>query len=233
MKRLRSFAAFFNQWLRRNWQLLLLFLLGACLPLVVFIILAVQIWQINGGLSWDLSLMAAIHAMAKPQLDQFAAVWTNFGTWWGVFPATVIVSAGLLYIKRWRWLIYWLITLLGCALINRTAKLWLHRVRPSLWDHVPVAEFSFPSGHAMASMGFVMALVILTWKCPWRIWVWLLGSLFVLSIAWTRLYLGVHYPSDIVAGWMISMAWAVAACLLVKPLVLSESSANTKANRPG
>lgn len=220
MKRLRSFRFFWSRWLQRNWQLLL-FLFGAYLPLAIFVVLAVQVWQLQGGLDWDISLMMAIHAASSPQLDQFAALWTNFGTKWGVFPATALVGLGLLYARRWRWLVYWLITLLGCALINRTAKIWLHRVRPTLWEHAPVGEFSFPSGHAMASMGFVMALVVLTWNRPWRIWVWLFGGLFVVSIAWTRLYLGVHYPSDIVAGWMMSIAWAVAVSLLVKPLRLS------------
>jgi membrane-associated phospholipid phosphatase len=233
MRRFQSFSAFLNQWLQRNWQPLL-FLFGAYLPLAIFVILAIQIWQLEGGLSWDLSLMTAIHSTANTSLDRFAVFWTQFGTKWGVFPATAGVGLGLLYFRRWRWLIYWLITLFGCALLNRMAKLWLHRVRPSLWEHLPEAEFSFPSGHAMSSMGFVMALVVLTWNRPWRIWVWLWGGLFVVSIAWTRLYLGVHYPSDILAGWMISIAWAVAVNLLVKPLLLPNAPvSNAESDRPG
>jgi undecaprenyl-diphosphatase len=216
-QRLESFTYFLQRWLRHNWRPLLL-LFGIYVPLAIFAILAMQIWQLEGGLWWDVAIMQAIHATAQTKLDIFASIWTKLGTRWGVIPASVLIGIGLLYARRWRFLTYWLITLLGCSLINRVAKLWLHRVRPSLWDYPPVPEFSFPSGHAMSSMGFVMAMIILTWNARWRVWVWLLGGLFVLSIGWTRLYLGVHYPSDIVAGWMMSIAWAVGVSLVVKPL---------------
>jgi undecaprenyl-diphosphatase len=66
-------------------------------------------------------------------------------------------------------------------------------------------------------MTLVAALVILSWNSRWRFPVWLIGSVFVLSIGWTRLYLGVHYPSDILAGWMVSIAWAIGVSLLIRP----------------
>jgi undecaprenyl-diphosphatase len=215
--RLQSFSFFLKQWLSRNWQPLLL-LFGTYIPLAIFAILAMQIWHHEGGLWWDVSILTAIHSTAQANLDAFATTLTRFGTKWGVFPAVGLVAIGLLYARRWRLLTYWLITMLGCGLINHTAKLWLHRVRPGLWNYNPLPDFSFPSGHAMSSMGFVVALVIISWNTRWRTWVLLLGGLFVVSIAWTRLYLGVHYPSDIVAGWMLSLAWAIAVSLVVKPL---------------
>lgn len=215
-KYLQSFTYFLEQWLQRNWQPLLL-LFGTYIPLAIFAILAMQIWQQEGGLWWDVSILTAIHSTAQARLDVIATILTKFGTKWGVIPAATVIAIRLFYARRWRWLTYWLITMLGCGLINRVAKIWLHRVRPSLWEYTPLPEFSFPSGHAMSSMGFVVALVILTWHTRWRSWVLTFGSLFVISIGWTRLYLGVHYPSDIVAGWMMSIAWAVAVSLIVKP----------------
>ncbi|WP_317134583.1 phosphatase PAP2 family protein [Leptolyngbya sp. 7M] len=187
---------------------------------IVLVVRLVSVWQ-SGSKGFILNQgcdKGSNSDLLVPILDRIAAGWTNVGTKWGVFPASVLIGIGFLYARRWRFLTYWLIALLGCVLINRVAKLWLHRVRPSLWDYPPVPEFSFPSGHAMASMGFVAALIVLTWNTSWRIWVWLLGGGFVVSIAWTRLYLGVHYPSDIVAGWLLSIAWAVGVCLIVKPL---------------
>lgn len=61
----------------------------------------------------------------------------------------------------------------------------------------------------------------------WRWFVVFIGSLFVLAIGWTRLYLGVHYPSDIVAGWMASVAWAVGVSLLIKPSKYRKDKGNT------
>ncbi|MBE9019821.1 phosphatase PAP2 family protein, partial [Chroococcidiopsidales cyanobacterium LEGE 13417] len=109
-------------------------------------------------------------------------------------------------------------TLLGSIIINRTAKVLLHRVRPHLWESpAPEFDYGFPSGHAMSSMTLVVVLVILTWGSRWRWWVLAAGTIFVLVIGWTRLYLGVHYPSDILAGWMASIAWAVGVSWVIRP----------------
>jgi undecaprenyl-diphosphatase len=94
----------------------------------------------------------------------------------------------------------------------------MHRVRPHLWiSKAPELDYAFPSGHAMTSMTLVAILVILTWYHPWRWLVITIGSLYLLSIAWTRLYLGVHFPSDILAGWMVALAWAIGVSLIIKP----------------
>ncbi|MBE9019165.1 phosphatase PAP2 family protein, partial [Chroococcidiopsidales cyanobacterium LEGE 13417] len=63
----------------------------------------------------------------------------------------------------------------------------------------------------------VAVLVILSWGSRWRWWVLAIGTIFVLVIGWTRLYLGVHYPSDILAGWTASIAWAVGVSWVIKP----------------
>jgi membrane-associated phospholipid phosphatase len=94
----------------------------------------------------------------------------------------------------------------------------MHRVRPHLWESkAPELDFAFPSGHSMTSMTLFIVLLILAWKTKWRLPVLILGSLYVLTIAWTRLYLGVHFPSDILAGWMVSFAWAMGVYLLIRP----------------
>jgi membrane-associated phospholipid phosphatase len=120
--------------------------------------------------------------------------------------------------RRWRKLAYLITTLLGSIIINRTAKTLLHRVRPHLWESpAPEFDYGFPSGHAMSSMTLVVTLVILTWGSRWGMLVLVTGGIFVLAIGWTRLYLGVHYPSDILAGWVASIAWATGVSLLIKP----------------
>ncbi|MBD2120487.1 phosphatase PAP2 family protein [Trichocoleus sp. FACHB-262] len=218
-KLLQTFGRFVQLWLSTHWRSLLLLFLGVFLPLQLAILLAGQIQLQEGGLPWDVSILLAIHSTAQANLDSLALTLTQFGTRWGVFPVSTALVMAMFFLKRWRSLIYLLITLPGAMLINRTAKELLHRVRPHLWDSTfpPEPEFAFPSGHAMASMAFVASLVVLTWGSRWCGWVTTLGSLFVLAIAWTRLYLGVHYPSDIVAGWMVSIAWAIAVSLVVKP----------------
>ena len=216
-KRLQSFNQFAREWLRQHGRSLLLLLLGVYIPLQIFVTLALEIGRHQGALEWDLSILRVIHAAANVQLDSFARNFTYLATRWGVFPGSALIAIILLIYRRWRSLTYFLITVLGCGIINHTAKVFLHRDRPNLWQYYSPHGFSFPSGHAMSSMILVAALAILLWKTPWRWPILGLGSVFVVGIGWTRLYLGVHYPSDILAGWMMSLAWAIGVSLLVKP----------------
>lgn len=217
-KLLRYALKFLVQLLIAHWGSLLLVLIGVYLPLQVFGELAEEVWENEGGFPWDVPLLLAIHSTANPQLDVVAATLTRFGVFWGVFPIATVTALVLFSRRQWRSLTYLSTTLVGSIIINRTAKVLLHRVRPHLWESpAPEFDYGFPSGHAMSSMTLVAALVILTWGSRWRWLVLIVGVIFVLVIGWTRLYLGVHYPSDILAGWMASIAWAVGVSLVIRP----------------
>ncbi|MBD2022051.1 phosphatase PAP2 family protein [Leptolyngbya sp. FACHB-36] len=201
-----------------RWRSLLGVLLGVALPLLVFQLLAVEVWRTQAGLPWDVAVLMAVHSQSRPDLDHVAVILTGLGTRWGVFPASVGIGLVLLGRRRWRSLLYWSVTLLGCGWINRLAKTLIHRVRPALWQSPqPELDFAFPSGHAMSSMTFVVALVIVLTGNRWQRLVGVLGGLFVVAIGWTRLYLGVHFPSDVLAGWMVALAWAIGVSLLIRP----------------
>lgn len=194
-------------------------ILGIFLPLQIFGFLALTLQEKNGIFAWDASFLLALHKTATPQLDQIASFLTNFGAIWGVAPIAFVIAFILLIQKRWRSFLFWTITLLGSYLINLNLKVYLHRIRPHLWEssYPPHLDYGFPSGHAMASMTFTVALLILMWKTPWRNWIAFFGSLFVVAIAWTRLYLGVHYPTDILGGWALSIAFALGIDLIIQP----------------
>ncbi|HEY9801609.1 MAG TPA: phosphatase PAP2 family protein [Leptolyngbyaceae cyanobacterium] len=201
-----------------RWRSLLLLFAGVYLPLQIFELLAVKLWQYEAGFPWDLPILLAVHSTAQPALDVVAVVLTKFGSFWTVGPILGMIALVLWQRKRWRSLAYLLTTALGSAIINRTAKMLMHRVRPQLWvSGAPEFDFAFPSGHATTSMTLVAMLLILTWTTSWRWLVLTVGSLYILVIGWTRLYLGVHFPSDIVAGWMVAIAWAIGVSIIIKP----------------
>lgn len=221
----QSFNDFLKKWLATHWRSLLLLLFGIYLPLQIFAILAVQIWKSEGGILWDVSILTSVHAAAQEQLDVLATSITDLGVIWGVAPVASVISLIFWRYRRWRSLVYLLIALLGSPLINRTAKFLFHRVRPHVWEPASsLTSFAFPSGHAMSSMTLVAALVILTWGSRWFWPTFAVGSTYVVAIGWTRLYLGAHYPSDVLAGWMISIAWAIGLSLLVQPHLTGSKS---------
>jgi len=85
-----------------------------------------------------------------------------------------------------------------------------------LWESIaPEITYSFPSAHAMGSMALACVLVLLAWPSRWRWWVAVPAALFVLGVGLSRVYLGVHYPSDILAGWAAALVWTIAVHGLV------------------
>lgn len=105
------------------------------------------------------------------------------------------------------------IALVGATLLNAVLKQWLHRPRPELVPHLArVTSLSFPSGHAMVSSAVYLTLAIMLGEAQpalRRYFVALAVTLVVL-IGCTRIYLGVHWPSDVLAGWALGSAWALA-----------------------
>ena len=101
----------------------------------------------------------------------------------------------------------------GSILLNNVLKLYFDRPRPEVFERLThTASSSFPSGHAMSATvvyGTVGYLLARLQKHAWsRTLTLLLAVLMIVSICFTRLYLGVHYPSDVLAGIIIGLAWS-------------------------
>ncbi len=213
-----SFLTFAQKVLQSHGRSLVLLFIGVVLPLLLFEQLALIIWQNKEGFPWDEAILLRLHALEQPSLTKVATGLTRFGGFKSVTIITSALSVICLVRQRWRSLLYFVITLVGTGLINRTAKELLHRVRPNLWaSSAPEFDFSFPSGHATASMTVIAALVIISWGSRWFWFVVVCGGSYVITIAWTRLYLGVHFPSDILGAWLISIAWAIGVSLVIRP----------------
>ncbi len=109
------------------------------------------------------------------------------------------------------------IALIGGIILNETLKYGFHRQRPGLHRLVEVSGFSFPSGHSMMSFIFYGLMVYLVWVNfggrALRLVVSVLLVLIILAVGISRIYLGVHYPSDVLAGFAAGGFWLV-ACIL-------------------
>jgi undecaprenyl-diphosphatase len=106
------------------------------------------------------------------------------------------------------------ITVIGGSLLMWVLKMGFHRQRPQPFfdTHLP-ASYSFPSGHALLSFclcGAAAALFSRDQKKPWiRIAIWSIAVVLVVAIGYSRIYLGVHYPSDVLAGYLGALVWVL------------------------
>lgn len=127
----------------------------------------------------------------------FAAV-----TWW------------LLRRRRPRMAVFVVVTVLGSSLLNLAVKITVNRARPVLPDPVAHAHgLSFPSGHAQAAVvgyGVLLIVFLPLLTGAWRVVAVAGSAVLVLSIGFARVALGVHYVSDVLAGYLLGAAWLLA-----------------------
>jgi undecaprenyl-diphosphatase len=171
--------------------------------------------QVRGGRTqeFDEAVLRWLATHHHPLLDKLMVELTMLGTWIVVF--TVVGVAGLfLYLTRHRFsALLLLVATAGGILLNSILKLGFQRPRPAVFEwKTDVASSSFPSGHATSAVvvyGTVAYLAARLHKTSWARLLTLLGaSLYIAVICFSRLYLGVHYPSDVLAGAVIGVAWA-------------------------
>lgn len=160
----------------------------------------------------DDALLHWTHAQSTPALDACARWLAVVGYRGGVVPFDALLVLVLALRKHWRPAGFATVALGGGLLLNKGLKLLFARPRPALdWSAATLpASFSFPSGHAMATATLATVLTMLAWRSRWR---WpVVGTAwgFALSAAVSRVVLGVHFPSDVLAGMAVGVAWASA-----------------------
>ncbi len=195
-------------------RLALLFM-GLLLPLWGFAELADEVGD-REPLAFDEPILRFAESLRSDQLDWAFMVISDAGYAYGVAPFGILLIAALAWRARVRESMFAGIAIIGSALLNMATKQIFARDRPSLWPSIaPETTYSFPSGHAMGSATLAWVLALLVWPTPWR-WPVAIGvAAFAVSVAFSRVYLGVHYPSDVFAGWAAASVWAVSAYLLV------------------
>lgn len=190
-------------------------LVGVLLPLILFGQLAEEIHE-GDSFSWDESVLQGIREYSTPRMDQIFATAEHTGSIL-VMPFLVAMIFALRFLKRSENATFFAFAVGGAYGINLLTKAFFQRERPALWASLaPESNYSFPSGHAMVSMAVAVAFIELAWSTKWRWPVVILGLGSTLLIGFSRLYLGVHYPSDVLAGWSASLIWTSGLFLLLR-----------------
>lgn len=175
---------------------------------------------VNGDpiVALDLQTERWFHDHQTPWLNRTLSDISLLHEWPAVTGATVLLLAYLLSRQDWRWLITVICAVPGGMLLNVLLKLAFHRARPTLSDlSAALHTYSFPSGHVMAAtlVYGVAATYVTARLAAWR---WGAFAVFVACfsialVAFSRIYLGVHYLSDVLAASAAGVTW-LALCLV-------------------
>jgi membrane-associated phospholipid phosphatase len=208
-------------------------------PVVAIVILGGLLTAWSGDQFVDLA--EAVHAKSAKlgEIDTLAHAWaatqrsvdataffvtmTTIGGPGGVAAVIAIAAIALAVRRRWRWLLYLAVTTGGGALLNLEMKHYFARARPNLAEALRQAHgYSFPSGHAMGSTVAYLALAYLGLRVLPR-WRWKSAALalavaIILSVALSRVYLGVHWISDVTAGVTGGTMWVAITTIAYETL---------------
>ena len=182
----------------------------------VFAELAEEVGQ-GATRQFDEGVLLRMNRLASPGLDGVALQVTSIGNGAAVITIALVMCAFLWVLKHRIAVILVVVGVFGADLLNRVLKATFERPRPELFvletpfDR-PVSA-SFPSGHAMSAMVVYVLLAYLIGRLGGRGWftvlVNTLAAILIIAIGASRMYLGVHYPSDVIAGYLLGFAWII------------------------
>ncbi|MBT2583426.1 phosphatase PAP2 family protein [Planococcus sp. ISL-109] len=192
----------------------------AALFIVLFAELADEMLEQELGL-FDAVIIQLLGVIGSSGMDMFMFIITELGSVWFL----VLMSIGVLWILAVRmqdkWgVLFFFVAIGGGSLLTILLKHLFSRERPGINEAIDAVGYSFPSGHSMGSLifyGFLMYLVIRTQQKPWLQWVSVFGlGLLIVLIGISRIYLGAHFPSDVLAGYIAGTIWLVLSLIALE-----------------
>ncbi|MFL5386380.1 MAG: phosphatase PAP2 family protein [Longimicrobiaceae bacterium] len=203
---------------------LLIVALAIILVCVVFFAMLANVVMAGGTQEFDDAVLLWMNQHASPELTDVALNVSALGAGMTVW-LMVIVASVFLWSTRHRWSVGLLwVSILGSGLINSSMKLFFERPRPQLFPwRAPYAGLSsFPSGHSMTAMVCYATLAYLVTRLEatrfLRRFTFAVAALLIVLIGLSRMYLGVHYPTDVLAGFTMGLAWAAFCALGLEAL---------------
>jgi undecaprenyl-diphosphatase len=163
-------------------------------------------------LLFDSAIISYIQGLESPGLTVVMEVFTTIGSVPVVLPLSLLVLLILYKLLRHRKeLILFAAVMVGSPILNQLLKVFFQRARPDLNRLIEIGGYSFPSGHAMNAFTLYGILTFLLWRhipVRWgRTILLLFSTVFILAIGISRIYLGVHFPSDIIGGYLAASFW--------------------------
>jgi membrane-associated phospholipid phosphatase len=175
---------------------------------------------------FDLEIIKGIAANRNATLTTVAGIVSDAGS----FALLAPLSIAFLLLRRWKRPaddIALLVIAAGSAVLPSLTKLIVARPRPSLEHLSHLTSLSFPSEHTTQAAAVYLTIAIMLSKGSNRAWrqlVIVIAILIALAVAWSRVYLGVHWPTDVIAGLALGWSWALLVFHWARPKLASNKT---------
>ena len=199
-----------------DFTLAFIFILGAMWGFLEIMEAAVTEADLN---RLDARIQSIMAMLLTPEVTEYMVFITNLGGTRATVISVLVVGLPLLFLRRW-WSLFGLVfATAGGGLIIFGLKFFFQRARP-LETVIEVGGYAFPSGHAFAAMvffGYLIHLSFRHFRLPAiQILATLAGSIMIFLIGSSRVYLNVHWLTDVVGGWIAGFAWLLVSILIVR-----------------
>jgi undecaprenyl-diphosphatase len=169
--------------------------------------------------AFDTTILLSLRELHTPLLDRLMIAITFFGEPTELTIMSLALGAWLIWRGQRSEATTLAIAAAGAAGLNVLLKDVFARARPALWARiVDVRYYSFPSGHAMLSMVVygLLGYLLATHFRRWRVGIVSLTVVLIAAIGFSRLYLGVHWPTDVLAGYAAGLVWLMTCILSIE-----------------
>ena len=188
---------------------LVISLIAAALCILLFSWIAEVVFA-GAARHFDERVRAAVHGFASPAVTHAMVIASLMGS--TVLAIISILALAVFLWLGWRRAALWLLlSFIGALVLDVTLKYSFHRARPVPFFGAAPHSYSFPSGHAFMSFcgyGVLAGLVTARIRSvPLRVVIWAVAAALVFTIGLSRIYLGVHYPTDVLAGYVAAAVW--------------------------
>jgi undecaprenyl-diphosphatase len=195
-------------------QLIIAFIFS-CICIIGFALISLLISD-HQIIHFDRTVINLVQGWESPFLTKVMKLFTFIGS----TPFVIILIVGFIFflykvLHHRLELILLVGAIIGSAILNQILKVIFHRTRPNFHRLIDISGYSYPSGHAMSAFTVYVILSFLLWRHIESRWgrstLLVFSTFMILMIGLSRIYLGVHFPSDVIGGYLASGLWLTIA----------------------